>query len=178
MDESKSLFWQRAKVIFKIWFWTVTTTAFMLFILEESSQLLGFSRFTLLGIKTEEGYRRTLEACKRDKAFNSFNRAVCKATWVVNPISSSVFGRYFDQELVKIEREIWRCQEELKKAEGKVTKAQAAKESGFVYQTSNGKCYHTARCEHIQKARLIRRLTLDEAVQKGLRPCRTCNPGS
>jgi hypothetical protein len=46
--------------------------------------------------------------------------------------------------------------------------------SDIVYRTPNGERYHRATCPHV-KGKAIR-LTLKEAKEMGLTPCKTCHP--
>ena len=51
--------------------------------------------------------------------------------------------------------------------------AYAATGDTVVYRTKTGKCYHTANCSSLKSSIEV---TLQEAINKGLRPCSKCNP--
>lgn len=46
----------------------------------------------------------------------------------------------------------------------------------IVYITKSGECYHTSGCSSLRKSKI--ETTLQNAVDKGLRPCSKCKPGS
>ncbi len=52
----------------------------------------------------------------------------------------------------------------------------AASGDTIVYITKSGECYHTSGCSSLRKSKI--ETTLQNAVDKGLRPCSKCKPGS
>ncbi len=54
--------------------------------------------------------------------------------------------------------------------------AYAASGDTVVYITKTGECYHTSKCSSLKKSKI--QTTMQEAVNKGLRPCSKCKPGS
>lgn len=50
----------------------------------------------------------------------------------------------------------------------------AASGDTIVYRTKTGECYHTKSCSYLKKTSFT--LTLQEAVNMGLRPCSRCHP--
>lgn len=190
--------------IFKVWFWVFTTIAFMLFICEESTQLLGFSRFGYKTIGTAEAYKEWIKACERDKPIVDKMEDVAAFTFFVNPISSKVFLKYFQQENEKLRREMWIANKLLAKEKGKEAAKLARDTAGVVlassftqvaqaaqtevvltmrsvYSTRTGSTYHKATCYHLykdSKQKLgIRQHTPLTAQQSGLKPCSRCKPG-
>lgn len=43
-----------------------------------------------------------------------------------------------------------------------------------VYKTKTGKKYHSENCSYLSKSKI--KITLEEAIAKGLGPCSRCNP--
>lgn len=52
----------------------------------------------------------------------------------------------------------------------------AASADTTVTITKTGKCYHTSKCSTLKKTRT--EVTMQEAVDKGLKPCKVCKPGT
>jgi len=50
----------------------------------------------------------------------------------------------------------------------------ASPASTMVYATKSGTKYHTSTCRSLKKSKIP--MTLSEAVDKGLEPCKICNP--
>lgn len=50
----------------------------------------------------------------------------------------------------------------------------AASADTVVYITRTGECYHRGSCHHLRRSKIP--ITLREAVQRGYRPCKNCNP--
>jgi hypothetical protein len=51
---------------------------------------------------------------------------------------------------------------------------------GPFYQVGNGTAYHVQKCSHVKgiAPEKLKELTLSRAVERGLKPCGTCNPPS
>ena len=172
--------WKVVRKILRVWLWAFTTVAFMLFICEESTQLLGFSRMNYRNVQTIESYKAWAVACERDTKVVNACRIAAGATWIINPISSVTFAMYFDQEKVKLNREIWVANRLLAELEGKEEAKHARDKEGakleasfptvvqagpgttptqkpvilsnmFVYTTRTGKTYHKPSCYHLYK---------------------------
>lgn len=171
--------WKWGRVAFKIWFWTFTTVAFMLFICEESTQLLGFSRMHYKSIGTMEALEEWLKAVERDLPIVEGMQTTCDYTFIINPISAKVFRKYFDQEKEKLRREVWIANKLIAQKEGKLEAKQEKEKEGakleasfqtvaanpnivpnekpinmsfqFVYATKSGGLYHTPICYHLYK---------------------------
>lgn len=47
-------------------------------------------------------------------------------------------------------------------------------DDGKVYVTATGECYHRSWCSSLDQSKID--IDLDDAVEKGYRPCRRCNP--
>ncbi len=45
-----------------------------------------------------------------------------------------------------------------------------------VYATAKGKKYHCKNCRTLKKSKTLVELTISQAKQKGLNPCKICNP--
>ena len=102
---SKTKGWKR------VYIWLFFTTPFMLFIMEEAVQTLGFGRYTLT---QGELWEETYEAIKIDKKINKFCLIVSIASFPLNPLAGGVFSLYFiadrhklGREVVRIENELW-----------------------------------------------------------------------
>lgn len=52
----------------------------------------------------------------------------------------------------------------------------AASPDTHVIITKTGKCYHTSKCSTLKKTQI--EVTMQEAVDKGLRECKVCKPGT
>ena len=52
----------------------------------------------------------------------------------------------------------------------------AASGDTIVYITKTGECYHTSGCSSLRKSKI--ETTLQNAINKGLRPCSKCHPGT
>lgn len=130
----KVLKWLR--VGFKIWFWVFTTIAFMLFICEESTQLLGFSRFGYKNIGTLEAYQEWVKACERDKPIVDKMEDLSSYTFWINPISSKVFREYFQQENEKLRREVWIANKLIAQEQGKIEAKQEKDKQGAKLEAS------------------------------------------
>jgi len=113
--------WKVAKKGLRVWVWCFVTCGFMLFILEEGSQLLGFSRFTLMGGKL---WREAEIAIQSDRVFNKFNQRVAKGAMWINPIAGYTFDRYFGAEDEKMARELMRVNAELNKLDARLTRVE------------------------------------------------------
>lgn len=149
----------------KLYFKAFVTIAFLMFILEEGSQLLGFSRFTLIGGKL---WDEANQAVIQDEKITRYNRKLCKIGMWINPISGFVFVRYFDQELIKISREKKRVDRELNGKKEVVT-------STLVHITSYGTRFHRETCSSIAGKRTSK-YKREKAVVYGLDPCKRCKP--
>lgn len=56
------------------------------------------------------------------------------------------------------------------------TQVYAASGDTIVYITKTGECYHSSGCSSLSRSKI--ETTLQQAVNKGLRPCSKCNPGT
>lgn len=48
--------------------------------------------------------------------------------------------------------------------------------TAFVWITRSGECYHREGCQHLRGSDFLWEVTLKEAVEMGLRPCKVCHP--
>ena len=94
----------------RVYIWLFLTTPFLLFILEEGIQTLGFGRFTLAQGKLWE---EALEAVQVDKKINSVCFIISILCFPVNPLAGGVFTLYFWADKQKILREVVRYETEL-----------------------------------------------------------------
>ena len=94
----------------RIYIWLFLTTPFLLFILEEGVQTLGFGRFTLA---QGDLWKEALEAVNVDKKINSICFIVAILCFPCNPLAGSVFTLYFWADRQKIMREVVRYETEL-----------------------------------------------------------------
>jgi hypothetical protein len=47
----------------------------------------------------------------------------------------------------------------------------------LVYATPKGEKYHLQNCRTIAKSKVVETLTIEEAKERGLEPCKVCKPG-
>ena len=94
----------------RIYVWLFFTIPFLLFIMEESVQTLGFGRFTLIQGKL---WTEALEATKTDKKVNSICLTASVISVPLNPLAGGVFTLYFIADRDKMKREVMRIENEL-----------------------------------------------------------------
>lgn len=181
----------------RVWVWVFVTTGFMLFILEEASQVRGFGRYSLLQGRM---WTAAEQAAKEDKVFNNLNHTIARVSMFINPIAGYTFTRYFDSESVKLEREMQRIDKELGRLDSRVTfiekkldikpiaeetiqqseiqpvkqiDQQVKEEKPMFVATLFGKKYHRPSCRFVRNKE-VREVTDPEA--DGLEPCQVCRP--
>lgn len=101
---SKTKGWKR------VWLWLFCTIPFLLFIMEEAVQTLGFGRYMLTQGKLWE---QALAAISIDKQINKFCLVVSIVSFPINPLAGGVFTLYFMADRHKIAREVIRIENEL-----------------------------------------------------------------
>jgi len=94
----------------RIYLWLFLTTPFMLFILEEGVQTLGFGRFTL---QQGDLWEEALEAVKVDRKINRVCYTISVCAFPLNPLAGTVFTLYFWADRQKMDREVMRIENEL-----------------------------------------------------------------
>jgi len=94
----------------RVYLWLFLTIPFLLFIMEEGVQTLGFGRFTLAQGKL---WAEALEAVNADRKINAICFMVSVACFPFNPLAGSVFTLYFWADRQKILREVVRYETEL-----------------------------------------------------------------
>lgn len=68
-----------------------------------------------------------------------------------------------------------KCKVVVKKAKKKTAKKKKKKNSGTVYVTATGECYHCRKiCYGLRHARAIYKMSRQEAIEEGLIPCHVC----
>lgn len=92
------------------WLWAFFTSPFLLFICEESAQLLGFGRFILIQGGLWEEHLAVLEG---DKKWNILFLVLSIIDIPINPFSGCIFTIYFISERRKMKMEFIRAQNEL-----------------------------------------------------------------
>lgn len=99
-------------------FWLITTSGFMMFIVEESCQVLGFGRYALQSSKL---WPEAAEAANYSAEFIASSGKLIDIMAIANPFAGYVFGRYIDAEEKKLMWEMQRIEAELVKLKGRLT---------------------------------------------------------
>jgi len=99
-------------------FWLITTSGFMMFIVEESLQVVGFGRYALNQSKL---WPEAADAANYSASFIASSDKLIDTLAIFNPLAGYVFGRYIDAEEKKLMWEMQRIEAELKKVKGRVT---------------------------------------------------------
>ncbi len=47
----------------------------------------------------------------------------------------------------------------------------------LVYATPTGEKYHRQTCRTLAKSKVVEAITIEEAKERGLEPCKVCKPG-
>lgn len=94
----------------RIYIWLFLTTPFMLFIMEEGIQTLGFGRYTLV---QGDLWEEALEAVKVDRKINKVCYTIAICSFPLNPLAGTVFTLYFWADAQKMQREVIRIENEL-----------------------------------------------------------------
>lgn len=94
----------------RVYVWLFFTIPFLLFIMEEAVQTLGFGRYMLTQGKLWE---EALAAISIDRQINTFCLVVSIISFPLNPLAGGVFSLYFMADRYKIAREVIRIEHEL-----------------------------------------------------------------
>jgi len=98
--------------------WLITTSGFMMFIVEESLQVLGFGRY---GLESSKLWPEAADACNYSAQFLSSSDKLIDTLAIFNPLAGYVFGRYIDAEEKKLMWEMQRIEKELERLKGRLT---------------------------------------------------------
>ena len=101
-----------SKAFWVITFWLITTSGFMMFIVEESCQVLGFGRY---GLESSKLWPEAADACNYSAEFITSSAILIDTMAIFNPLAGYVFGRYMDAEEKKLLWEMQRIEKELEK---------------------------------------------------------------